>query len=316
VLGGPDYAPAIYFPTDCTGKCSSTRTGTISMIAIHDTEGGWDASVATLQNDPGKSVHYIVDQDGSRVGQFIPESYDGWHVGNSYYNNRMVGIEHVGFASDDDYLTPMYETSAALVKDIAARHGVALDRSHIVAHQEVPNGNAIAESAPPCPDSPGSCVKNDDYGGANNHRDPGVNWEWCQYMELVGGSCKCNDTFALWNCVHDLSMMNRCVDGNVELQHCPAGCIVEPIGTDDHCEVAAQGGGGASSSSASTGSGVMPAPATSGAGGGGGGRDDDGSIHGSCSCSVVGKDASSEIGLAAFAFGAALVRGRRRRRPR
>jgi MYXO-CTERM domain-containing protein len=315
-LGGPDYAPAIYFPTDCTNKCNSTRTASITMIAIHDTEGGWDASVATLENDPGKSVHYIVDHDGSRVGQFIPESYDGWHVGNSYYNNRMVGIEHVGYASEDDYRTAMYETSAALVKDIAARHGIPLDRKHIVAHQEVPNGNAIPESSAPCPDSPGSCVKDDDYGGASNHRDPGVNWEWCQYMELVGGTCKCNDTFDLWNCVHDLSMMNRCVDGQVEIQHCEAPCVVEPIGTNDHCgdPPATDGAGGATASSATTGSGVVT-PIQTGEGGAGGGADGeiDNDIHGSCTCTAAGPgDGSYALALAGAAFAAGMMRRRRR----
>jgi hypothetical protein len=93
----PEFPGAMWFTTNCSGKCDTTRTAgndVVNMIAIHDTEGGWDASVATLQNDSGKSVHYIVDADGSRVGQFVPEHYTAWHVGNYYYNQRMVGIEH------------------------------------------------------------------------------------------------------------------------------------------------------------------------------------------------------------------------------
>src|SRR4029079_183346 len=109
-----------------------------------------NASVSTLQNDPGKSVHYIIDADGGKVGQFIAEADTGWHVGNSYYNNRMVGIEHVGYAGGDDYQTALYAKSADLVRSIAKRNnlgpnkdGTALDRSVLVGHQEVPNGNAI-----------------------------------------------------------------------------------------------------------------------------------------------------------------------------
>jgi N-acetyl-anhydromuramyl-L-alanine amidase AmpD len=321
---GMDYAPAMTFPTDCTNKCNTSRTGPISMIAIHDTEGGWDASVATLQNDPGKSVHYIVDHDGSRVGQFIPESYDGWHVGNSWYNNRMVGIEHVGFAGDDDYLVGMYEASAELVKDIAKRNDIPLDRAHLIAHQEVPDGGQIPEDSPPCTDSPGACVKSPNYGGANNHRDPGVNWEWCQYMELVGddapgSGCKCNDTFDLWNCVHDLSMMNRCVDGNVEIQHCATPCVVEAIGTDDHCDpVMGAGGAGATSSASSVAStsvstGAVKPIMSGGAGGTGGASDID--LHGSCACTVVGSGGTTTdpAGLASLTLlGLAFAR----RRPR
>jgi len=46
----------------------------------------------------------------------------GWHVGNSFYNERMIGIEHVGYAGLDDYQTPLYEKSADLVRSIAKRH--------------------------------------------------------------------------------------------------------------------------------------------------------------------------------------------------
>ncbi len=324
---GMDYIPAEVFPTDCTDKCGTTRTAPIEFIAIHDTEGGWDASVATLQNDPGKSVHYIVDHDGSRVGQFIPESYNGWHVGNSYYNNRMVGIEHVGKAGEDDYRVEMYAASALLIKDIAARHDIPLDRAHMIAHQEVPDGGVIAQSSPPCTDSPKDCIQSGQYGGSNNHADPGVYWEWCQFMELVGDgapgtSCKCNDTFALWNCVHDLSMMNRCVDGVVEIQHCAEPCVVEPIGTDDHCvaEVATGGAGGASSSASTSvaTTGAVKPIMTGGAGGGGGAPDVD--IHGSCDCAAVGGPSEAPIdgwplvgalGLCGLGF-SRRVRGRRR----
>ena len=290
--GTPEYAGAEWFETSCTDKCNTSRNAAVSMIAIHDTEGGWDASVATLQNDPGKSVHYIIDADGSRVGQFIPESYNGWHVGNSYYNNRMIGIEHVGFSGQDDYATALYERSADLVKDIAARNGLTVDRSTLIAHQEVPNGNQIPESSPPCTDSPGSCVQNANYGGASHHTDPGVYWEWCQYMEIAGSTCKCNDAYDLWNCVHDLSMMVRCPAGDVEIVHCADACVVEPIGTDDHCtpvvETGAGGAGGGSPPSTGNGSGGDL---------GGGGDDglglDEPTSASSCGCAVPG---SSERG--------------------
>jgi N-acetyl-anhydromuramyl-L-alanine amidase AmpD len=313
--GSPEYPGAIWFDTSCTDKCSATRSGTISMIAIHDTEGGWDASVATLQFDPGKSVHYIVDSDGSRVGQFIPESYDGWHVGNSYYNNRMVGIEHVGYSGVDDYRTEMYVKSADLVKDIAARNGLAVDRSTLIAHQEVPNGNNIPQDSPPCTDSPGSCVANVNYGGANHHTDPGVYWEWCQYMELAGGACKCNDAFELWNCVHDLSMMVRCPAGEVEIVHCADTCVVEPIGVDDHCTpvsptTTSSGAGGGTG--ATTGSGATTSGTGSGAGGApgapGGGDAGEGS-----GCAFGGARTGGGA-LAAALVALAGVAARRRRR--
>ncbi|MFO0552870.1 MAG: peptidoglycan recognition family protein [Polyangiaceae bacterium] len=315
--GTPDYALAEWIPTSCTDKCNTTRNASIEMIAIHDTEGGWDASVATLQNDPGKSVHYIVDADGGRVGQFIPESYDGWHVGNSYYNNRMVGIENVGYAGVDDYQTALYETTAALVKDIASRNAIPLGRSHVVAHQEVPDGANIPQSSPPCPDSPGTCIASGNYGGANHHSDPGVYWEWCQFMELAGGTCKCNDTFELWNCVHDLSMMNRCVDGNVEIVHCADPCVVEPIGIDDHCTPIEEGTGGALNGAGGALNGAGGAMGGSGGAGGDGGGSNmtpNGEDDADCGCREA-PGAPTPPGLAALgALAAALIL--KRRRPR
>ena len=312
--GTPEYAGAIWFDTSCSNKCDTSRNTQIDMIAIHDTEGGWDASVATLQNDGGKSVHYIVDHDGSRVGQFLPESYTAWHVGNYFYNSRMVGIEHVGYAGEDDYLASMYETSASLVDDIAARHDVALDRGHIVAHQEVPDGVNISQQSPPCSDSPGACIASGNYGGAGHHTDPGVNWEWCQYMEMVGGSCKCNDTFDLWNCVHDGSMMNRCHDGVVEIVHCADPCVVEPIGTDDHCTPVGEGTGGAGGgTTVSNGVGGSDGGG-SGVGGegvGGGSSGDDSSDEG-CSCRSAGTGGDAPLTWLALPALAGIFEARRR----
>src|SRR3569623_1208185 len=242
----PDYPGAIWFTTSCTNKCDVGRplgNAAVNKIVIHDTEGGWNASVATLQNDSGKSVHYIVDADGSRVGQFRPETDTTWHAGNYYYNETSIGIEHVGVASDPTgYSDGLYATSEALVQDIRSRWNVPLDRKHIVGHYQLPNGNNISESSPACADTLDACENSANYGGAGNHRDPGYYWQWCQYMEHLGGSCTCNDAWDHWNCTTDLKEAVRCVDGNVEIDQCANGCDVMPIGQDDVCHVADGGG--------------------------------------------------------------------------
>ena len=330
--GTPEYPGAVWFETPQANKWAPGRNAPISMIAVHDTEGGWNASVSTLQNDPGKSVHYIIDADGGKVGQFIAEADTGWHVGNSYYNNRMVGIEHVGYAGKDDYQTTLYAKSADLVRSIAKRNklgpnkdGTALDRSVLVGHQEVPNGNAIPSSSPPCPDSPGTCTQSSSYGGASNHSDPGVFWEWCQYMEMIGdgASCKCNDAFDHFNCVHDLSEAVRCPNGVVEFIHCPGGCVGMPNGVDDVC---APDPGVSSSSAATTagaggsggneaGVGGAGGGSTAGAGGAGGsGGASDGGDESKASCSCTTTPSSNDAAPIALAITAlALMLGRRRR---
>ena len=236
--GAADYGPADWFPTSCTGKCTIGRAGNpIQYVVIHDTEGGWDASVATLQNDPGKSVQYIVGTDG-RVGQFVHEADTAWHAGNFWYNQRSVGIEHVGY-STKPYTEAQYAASALLVKYLTDKYKVTKDRAHIIGHEQVPNGNVMSESSPACSDSPSTCETGSNYGGSGNHRDPG-DWEWCLYMPRFGGTCKCNDVYALWNCSADKTQAMRCVAGKVEIATCdgPGACEVKPVGTADVCHEA------------------------------------------------------------------------------
>ncbi len=228
------FPGAQYFPTSCANtKCQTDRSGnTVSSIVIHDTEGGFSASVATLQNDPGKSVHYIVNTDGT-VGQFVPESYTAYHAGNFYYNQRSVGIEHVGYANKP-YTEKQYAASAALVNYLRTKYNVPADRSHIIGHEAIPDGNRIAESSGPCVASPASCEANANYGGADNHHDPG-DWEWATYMPRIGGSAKTNDVTPVLNCSFDgTHAFKSDAQGKVIVMPC-SKCEVKPSGQDDVC---------------------------------------------------------------------------------
>jgi N-acetyl-anhydromuramyl-L-alanine amidase AmpD len=230
----PDFGGATWFATDCTDKCTPGRPDgvTVDTIVIHDTEGGWSASVATLQFDPGKSVHYIVDADGSRVGQFLHERDTAFHAGNLYYNQRSVGIEHVGFVGTP-YDARLYATSRALVRSIRTRHDVPLDRAHIIGHYQVPNGHMLAESDPPCADALAACEADVRYGGVSHHTDPGLTWQWCQYLAALGGSCACADANPTWTCTTDGTQAVRCVGGEVALATCTGGCSHRSGATDD-----------------------------------------------------------------------------------
>ncbi len=252
----------------CTNKWNDDHAEK-NYVAIHDTEGGWDASLATLQNDGCKSVQYMVDKDGSRVAQFLPEKITAFHLGNYFYNQRTIGIEHVGKASET-YAASLYEVSAALVKDITKRHGIPVDRQHIWGHYQVPDGSQITDSSPVCALGLSACEKSPDYGGASNHRDPGLNWQWCQYMERLGGSCECNDAWSKWNCTTDLTQAWRCNGGTkLEKQECTAGCVIQPVGTEDLCQVAGGTGGAAGSDGGGGSAGEPVAGASSEAGAGG-----------------------------------------------
>ena len=91
-----------------------------------------------------------------------------WHAGNWDINTRSIGIEHEAFVNDPSWYTgAMYAASAKLVRHLAQKYEIPLDRQHIIGHNEVPG----------CP-NPGG-------GGASCHTDPGQYWDWNTFMALV-----------------------------------------------------------------------------------------------------------------------------------
>jgi len=86
---------------------SNYTSGNFGIVALfpHWTCGGFDGSVATLQNpDRQASAHYVIE--GTKVAQLVSESDSAWHCGNYYYNMRAISYELVGWAGNP----PSYET--------------------------------------------------------------------------------------------------------------------------------------------------------------------------------------------------------------
>ncbi len=150
----------------------SRSSGDIDMVVIHTVQGSYSGCYSWFANSSaGASAHYVVRSSDGQITQMVSEADVGWHAGHWDTNARSVGIEHEGYVSDPGtwYTDAMYSRSAALTVDIASRQGVALDRSHIIGHVEVPG----------CSSSSG--------GGASCHTDPGSGWDWDYYMDLVNG---------------------------------------------------------------------------------------------------------------------------------
>ena len=91
-----------------------------------------------------------------------------WHAGNWYVNMHSIGLEHEGIAEDGGlwYTEAMYRTSARLVRYLANRYDIPLDRGHIIGHDQVPGPTPAYV--------PGM------------HWDPGPYWDWEHYFELLG----------------------------------------------------------------------------------------------------------------------------------
>jgi MYXO-CTERM domain-containing protein len=168
----------------------------------------------------------------------VTEETTAWHAGNFEFNQRSIGIEHVGFATKP-FAEAEYVASAKLVDHLTTKYGIPRDRAHIIGHDQIPNGNKIAQDSAPCGLSPKQCQSSPNYGGASKHTDPGI-WEWATFMARFDGIAKCNDVGDLWTCSHDKSKAFRCAADKVELETCngTGACEAMADGKDDVCHVA------------------------------------------------------------------------------
>ncbi|MDQ0989062.1 N-acetylmuramoyl-L-alanine amidase [Streptomyces sp. V3I7] len=140
----------------------------IKYIVVHDTEGAWDGVMNLIKDPTYVSWNYTIRSTDGLIAQHVKAKDVAWHAGNWYVNAKSVGIEHEGFLASPDawYTEAMYRSSAKLVKYLAARYGIPLDRQHILGHDTVPG--------PTTSTVPGM------------HTDPGPYWDWRHYFELMG----------------------------------------------------------------------------------------------------------------------------------
>ena len=134
--------PAAYQSTGNYSLANRPADGVaIRYIVIHDTEGSYSDTISTFQNpSAGVSAHYVVPSSTGAVNQMVQTKNIAWHAGNWYVNMHSIGIENEGYALQGaTWYTPSeYQSSAALVKYLAARFSIPLDRQHIIGHDDVP----------------------------------------------------------------------------------------------------------------------------------------------------------------------------------
>lgn len=142
------------------------RQGTpITHIVIHTMQGTYEGTKNWFaQPQAGVSAHYGISFEGT-ICQFLDDANTGYHAGNLNYNRCSIGIELEGFQEKGFFPEPMMEALAGLVKELSAKHGVAMDRQHIIGHNEVPDPHHAGE-----------------VGGAQHHKDPGAAFPWERFM--------------------------------------------------------------------------------------------------------------------------------------
>jgi hypothetical protein len=149
----------------------SSRPGNgedIRYIVIHDAEGTFSGTLSAFKDvSRYASAHYVVGGQG-QVAQAVQTKDEAWHAGNKTVNMHSIGIEHEGYAiKNGQWVSEQeYQSSATLVKYLAAKFGIPLDREHIIGHDEVPG---------PLDPNVGT-----------QHWDPGPFFDWNHYMSLLG----------------------------------------------------------------------------------------------------------------------------------
>jgi len=137
----PDgYPPTTHYQTPCTNKCTAGREGnTISHVVLLSSESGKDAAIATEQNDSGKSIHYLVANDGS-VGDFVPEADTAWYACDWPYNLTSIGVMVEGYVSTPSSFGELdYERAAQLVAAISHRYQFPIDADHVLTRGSIQN---------------------------------------------------------------------------------------------------------------------------------------------------------------------------------
>ncbi|MFF5933919.1 N-acetylmuramoyl-L-alanine amidase [Streptomyces sp. NPDC012508] len=149
-------------------KANRPASQSIEYIVVHDTEATWDVTLRLVQDPTYVSWQYSLRSSDGHIAQHLPLKDVGWHAGNWFVNAKSVGLEHEGFltAPDSWYTEAMYRTSARLVRYLAQRYGIPLDRQHILGHDNVPGTTA-------------STIR-------GMHTDPGPYWDWAHYFQLLG----------------------------------------------------------------------------------------------------------------------------------
>ncbi|EEF58365.1 N-acetylmuramoyl-L-alanine amidase [Pedosphaera parvula] len=181
----PDYAPAIWRPA-YPGHWYTSGNGH-KFLVIHDMEGYYASTISYFQQSGTQaSINYCVnglkdnssDYPAGEITQMVREANYAWHV--RCWNTWMAGTEHEGFVSNPAWYTEtMYQASAGLQRHMASAYGIAIDRHHIVGHNEWQNSSWTSWMASNWPQIDTTC---------NTHTDPGIYWDWTHFMDLISSS--------------------------------------------------------------------------------------------------------------------------------
>jgi N-acetyl-anhydromuramyl-L-alanine amidase AmpD len=177
-----DYATALWVAS----PNYSSRAGTaISAVAIHTMQGSYSGSISWFQNSSSNaSAHYMVRSSDGQITQMVREVNKAWHAGTA--NPYTVGIEHEGYVNNAAwYTTAMYAASANLTIDICNRNNI--DKT--TCYSGAASSTVVVLST-------AIKIKGHQHFSNQTHTDPGINWNWASYYNLINPPT-CNATTTL-----------------------------------------------------------------------------------------------------------------------
>lgn len=169
-----DYGPAKWDQAHTNNWAARTGGQKPTNVTVHTAQGSYAGTISWFNNGSAKvSAHYVIRSSDGQVTQMVREKDRAYHVLN--HNNYTIGIEHEGYVSDASwYTTKMYNSSAALVRDICSSWSI--DRKKCFK-------GAASSGANPQPVS--VRIKGHQHYSGNTHTDPGKHWNWTKYYNLI-----------------------------------------------------------------------------------------------------------------------------------
>lgn len=174
-LRNAEYGQAIWDPVP---SCNyNSRNGVaISAIAVHTIQGSYAGAISWAKNcDSNVSYHYVIRSSDGQVAQLVLEQHKAWHIGSE--NPYTIGYEHEGWVNDASWYTQeMYESSAALTKDIVHNRPYGIPSLRTYYGPSSVGLNVL-----------GGCtkIKGHQHYPNQNHTDPGIHWNWEKYYQLI-----------------------------------------------------------------------------------------------------------------------------------
>lgn len=109
----------------------SQRVSPISLIVIHDTEGGSLASVGSefASSSSQVSAHVCTDAKGESA-RYVRDEDKAWQC--VAYNSAALGIEQIGFAAQKDWPAAQVDETARWVARWSVKHGIPIRRAIVL----------------------------------------------------------------------------------------------------------------------------------------------------------------------------------------